>query len=170
MSACLCSAQAGAIRVREKQVLRRTTRATASPCNTTETRTVALRERYHPVFPLCYKVRRTAYFSYGCSSCSAPSHSTTLRVSIEVVAPQQRLKGLKMRSNSIHPLTPCAQQLLQCCVALGTTQTARLAEHLCLSRHTINSSFHRINCALGTHDRFAAVQMALENGWISPKK
>jgi DNA-binding CsgD family transcriptional regulator len=65
------------------------------------------------------------------------------------------------------PLCSAALRLLQACVATGTTDTATLAKHLFLSPHTIRSTFYRIHLCLDVHDRYAALKMATDNGWIS---
>lgn len=64
------------------------------------------------------------------------------------------------------PLSPCLLGLLQLCVDLKSTKDRKLAEHLCLSPETVKTEFKRIGQVLDTHDRFEAIMMAWENGWI----
>ena len=71
-----------------------------------------------------------------------------------------------MNPKNTCPLSPALIDLLQACVDAGCTKDKTLAEHLCLSHQTVHTSFRRIADALGTHDRFEAIYIAYENGWI----
>lgn len=64
------------------------------------------------------------------------------------------------------PLTPALVFLLQSCLDARSTHDKRLAERLCLSPETIHTEFKLIAQRLETHDRFEAVLLAWEKGWI----
>lgn len=64
------------------------------------------------------------------------------------------------------PLPGALLNLLQTCAECGSLRDDVLAEYLCQSPQTIHTNFKRINELLGTHERFAAVQMACRQGWI----
>lgn len=64
------------------------------------------------------------------------------------------------------PLSPALILLLQACVDARCIRNKTLADRLCLSPQTVHSNFRRIAEALGTHDRFEAICIAYENGWI----
>lgn len=65
------------------------------------------------------------------------------------------------------PLSPALVLLLQSCLDARSTHDKRLAEHLCLSPETVHTEFKLIAQRLDTHDRFEAVLIALERGWIT---
>jgi DNA-binding CsgD family transcriptional regulator len=66
------------------------------------------------------------------------------------------------------PLTPALKNLLETAIALRTTNTKALAEHLCVSDETIKSSFRRIGQMLDTHSRSETLLHALLSGWVLP--
>jgi hypothetical protein len=72
----------------------------------------------------------------------------------------------KLNTNAACPLSPALVGLLQACVDARCIRNQTLADHLCLSPDTVHTNFRRIAEALGTHDRFEAICMAYENGWI----
>jgi DNA-binding NarL/FixJ family response regulator len=63
-------------------------------------------------------------------------------------------------------LSPALVVLLQACLDARTLKDKALAERLCLSPETIHTEFKRIAQVLGTHDRFGAVLLAWDRGWI----
>lgn len=65
------------------------------------------------------------------------------------------------------PLPAALRNLLQSCAEAGSLHDKVLAARLRLSPGTVHTNFKRINALLGTHERFAAVQMACRAGWIS---
>ncbi len=64
------------------------------------------------------------------------------------------------------PLSPALLALLQACVDARCIRNKTLADRLCLSPDTVHTNFRRIAEALGTHDRFEAIYIAYEHGWI----
>ena len=64
------------------------------------------------------------------------------------------------------PLPEALRTLLHACAESGSLRDDVLAERLCLSPQTVHTNFKRINILLGTHERFAAVQIACREGWI----
>jgi len=64
------------------------------------------------------------------------------------------------------PLSPALVFLLQSCFDARSTHDKKLAEHLCLSPATVHTEFKLIAQRLDTHDRFEAILIALEKGWI----
>ncbi len=64
------------------------------------------------------------------------------------------------------PLSPALVSLLQSCLDARSTHDKKLAERLCLSPETIHTEFKLIARCLNTHDRFEAVLLAWEKGWI----
>jgi len=73
----------------------------------------------------------------------------------------------KWNPNTACPLSPALVILLQSCVDVRSTHGKRLAEHLCLSPETVHTEFKLIAQHLDTHDRFEAILIALEKGWIT---
>gem|GEM_PF-550676 len=71
-----------------------------------------------------------------------------------------------MDPNTACPLSPALVLLLQACIDARCIRSQTLADHLCQSLDTVHTNFRRIADALGTHDRFEAICMAYENGWI----
>jgi len=65
------------------------------------------------------------------------------------------------------PLSPALVRLLQSCLDCRSTHDKNLAEHLFLSPETMHTEFKLIAQCLDTHERFEAVMIALEKGWIS---
>jgi len=64
------------------------------------------------------------------------------------------------------PLSPALVLLLQSCLDARTMHDKKLAERLFLSPETVHTEFKLIAKCLDTHDRFGAVLIALEKGWI----
>ena len=73
---------------------------------------------------------------------------------------------MKLDPNTVCPLSPALVLLLQACIDARCIRNQTLADHLCQSPDTVHTNFRRIADALGTHDRFEAICMAHENGWI----
>ena len=71
-----------------------------------------------------------------------------------------------MKPKNTCPLSPALISLLQACVDARCIRNQTLADHLCQSADTVHTNFRRIAGVLGTHDRFEAICMAYENGWI----
>ena len=71
-----------------------------------------------------------------------------------------------MKPKNTCPLSPALIDLLQACVDARCIKDKMLAERLCLSPQTVHTNFRRVAEALGTHDRFEAIYIAYENGWI----
>jgi len=63
-------------------------------------------------------------------------------------------------------LSPALVCLLQTCLDARTLKDKKLAKRLCLSPETVHTEFKRIAQILDTHDRFEAVMLAWEEGWI----
>lgn len=63
-------------------------------------------------------------------------------------------------------LSPALVCLLQTCLDARTLKDKQLAKRLCLSPETVHTEFKRIAQILNTHDRFEAVMLAWEKGWI----
>lgn len=64
-------------------------------------------------------------------------------------------------------LSPALVCLLQTCLDAHTLKDKALAKRLCLSPETVHTEFKRIAQTLGTHDRFEAVLLAWDKGWIT---
>jgi len=64
-------------------------------------------------------------------------------------------------------LSPALICLLQTCLDAHTLKDKTLAERLYLSPETVHTEFKRIAQTLGTHDRFEAVLLAWDEGWIT---
>lgn len=64
------------------------------------------------------------------------------------------------------PLPDALLKLLRTCAESGSLRDQILADRLCQSPETVHTNFKRINELLGTHERFAAVQLACRKGWI----
>jgi len=73
---------------------------------------------------------------------------------------------MKMNPDIACPLSCALVGLLQTCVDAKCIKNKTLADLLCLSPDTVHTNFRRIAEALGTHDRFEAIYIAYENGWI----
>ncbi len=65
------------------------------------------------------------------------------------------------------PLPPALLRLLQAAADAGTTNATTLAGKLWLSKSTVRTEWQRIHEVLGVHCRYAAVALALRNGWIT---
>lgn len=64
-------------------------------------------------------------------------------------------------------LSPALLCLLQTCLDAHTMTDKELAKRLCLSPETVHTEFKRIAQTLGTHDRFGAILLAWDKGWIT---
>lgn len=73
---------------------------------------------------------------------------------------------MKLDPEPACPLSPALVELLQACVDARCIRDKTLAERLCLSPQTVHTNFRRIADALATHDRFEAIIVAYEKGWI----
>ena len=73
----------------------------------------------------------------------------------------------KPNTNHACPLSPALVLLLQSCLNSRSTCDKKLAERLFLSHETVHTEFRLIAQCLDTHDRFEAVMIALEKGWIT---
>ena len=73
----------------------------------------------------------------------------------------------KPNTNHACPLSPALVLLLQSCLNSRSTCDKKLAERLFLSPETIHTEFKLIAQRLDTHNRFEAILIALERGWIT---
>jgi DNA-binding NarL/FixJ family response regulator len=72
-----------------------------------------------------------------------------------------------MPNNSECPMSETQRDLLQMCVRYKTIHDKDLAELRFVSAHTIHTEFRDTLEVLGVHSRFAAVMVAIAQGWIA---
>ena len=65
------------------------------------------------------------------------------------------------------PLTPALLEALQTAVNIGDPSDKAIAEALFRSPLTIHARFKRIFEILKVHNRLRAIEIALQNGWIT---
>ncbi len=63
------------------------------------------------------------------------------------------------------PLSSCLLRLLQCAAEIGTC-TKKIAKALSLTRDTVNTYWKRIKHYLGVEERYQAVELARQSGWL----
>lgn len=75
-----------------------------------------------------------------------------------------------MNATKESPLTPALCEVLETCIRLKTTNAKIVAAGLNRSPATVRTEFQRILAIMNVHNRYAALKIAEDKGWINSKE